>query len=203
MDMLVVYQSLSAVFFVIVTFTSGYFLGYHRSTRKHEVRNINDREEMLTIERSLKQFWDHEREKLQNEKKELERHIGFLEERLDQYRRKAAGIGLMGLRKGKMTDMLISLLMENETLEEKLFLQNMKLKEERDEFLKNEMRHITYKRVFLSELINQDEVRKQLERAINDKGTWKRLQFKQRELGVMIPDLLEADKEDSREESNA
>ena len=204
MDMLIIYQSLSAVFFIIVTFSSGYFLGYRRSTRKNEVRGIQDREEMLTIERSLKQFWDHEREKLQNEKKELERHIGLLEERLDQYRRKAAGIGLMGLRKGKMTDMLISLLMENETLEEKLFLQNMKLKEERDEFLKNEMRHISYKRILLSDLINQDEVRKEMERVINDKGTWKRLQFKQKELGVMIPDLiLEAEVEESKEDSNA
>lgn len=151
---------------------------------------------MLTIERSLKQFWDYEREKLQNEKKELERHIGFLEERLEQYRRKAAGIGLMGLRKNKMTDMLISLLMENETLEEKLFLQNMKLREERDEFLKNEMRHISYKRVLLSELISQDEVRKEMDRLINEKGTWKKLQFKQRELGVMIPEVVEEEKED-------
>ena len=191
MDMLFVYQSVSAIFFVIVTFTSGYFLGHRRSSKRHEIRSINDREEMLTIERSLKQFWDHEKEKLQNEKKELERHIGFLEERLDQYRRKAAGIGLMGLRKSKMTDALIALLMENETLEEKLFLQNMKLKEERDEFLKSEMRHISYKRILLSDLINQDEVRKEMERVISDKGTWKRLQFKQRELGVMIPELIE------------
>jgi hypothetical protein len=151
---------------------------------------------MLTIERALKQFWDHEKEKLQNEKRELERHIAFLEERLDQYRRKAAGIGLMGLRRNKMTDMLISLLMENETLEEKLFLQNMKLKEERDEFLRNEMRHISYKRILLSDLINQEEVRKEMERVINDKGTWKRLQFKQRELGVMIPDLIDEEKEE-------
>lgn len=196
MDTLFVYQSLSAFFCALVTFTSGYFFGYRKSARRYKSQNISDREEMLTIERSLKQFWDYEREKLQNEKKELERHIGFLEERLEQYRRKAAGIGLMGLRKNKMTDMLISLLMENETLEEKLFLQNMKLREERDEFLKNEMRHISYKRVLLSELISQDEVRKEMDRLINEKGTWKKLQFKQRELGVMIPEVVEEEKED-------
>ncbi|MGV8074994.1 MAG: hypothetical protein AB2L11_10620 [Syntrophobacteraceae bacterium] len=193
MNALILYQSITAVFFVAVVFTSGLFVGYRRSARKYEAQSVSDREEMLTIERSLKQFWDHEKEKLQGEKNELQRKINFLEERLDQYRRKAAGIGMMGLRKSKLTDMLISLLMENETLEEKLFLQNMKLKEERDEFLKNEMRHISYKRVLLSELINQSEVRRELDRAISDKGTWKRLQFKQKDLGPMVADVLEED----------
>ncbi len=188
MDMIVIYQILSATFIATALFASGYFLGQRTSTRKYNLRSAHDRDEMLTIERALKQFWDHEREKLQQEKQELQRHIQFLEERLNQYRRKAAGIGIMGLRKSKMTDMLISLLVENETLEEKLFLQNLKLKEERDEFLKNEMRHISYKRVLLSELISQSEVRRELERIINDKGRWKRLDFKHSDIAPLLSD---------------
>ena len=46
---------------------------------------------------------------------------------------------MMGLRKSKLSDMLVTLLVENETLEEKLFLQNLKLKEERDKFLEKEL----------------------------------------------------------------
>jgi hypothetical protein len=196
MDLTPIYQSLSALFCFAVIFSSGYFLGHRTSARKYETQSVQSREEMLTIERALKQFWDHEKEKLQNEKLELQRRIDFLEERLDQYRRKAAGIGLMGLRKSKMTDMLLSLLLENETLEEKLFLQNMKLKEERDDFLKSEMRHISYKRILLSELINQSEVRRELERAIGEKDTWKRLQFKQRDLASLVPEpVVEGEEE--------
>jgi hypothetical protein len=92
-----------------------------------------------------------------------------------------------------MTDMLLSLLIENETLEEKLFLQNLKLKEERDEFLKNEMRHISYKRVLLSELINHDEVRRQLERAISERGTWRRLDMKGKDLSLLLPEKPDDD----------
>lgn len=188
MDLTIIYQSLAAVFCLSLVFVAGYMVCNRRSVRKFQAQCDYDRQEMLTIERALKQFWDHEREKLENEKKELERRIQIQEERLDLYRRKAAGIGMMGLRKSKMTDMLISLLIENETLEEKLFLQNIKLKEERDEFLKNEMRHISYKRILLSELINQDDVRRQLERAINERGTWRRLDMKGKDLSLLLPD---------------
>ncbi len=110
---------------------------------------------MLTIERALKAFWDNEKQKLENDKTELEQRIQFLENKLEQYRRKAAGVGMMGLRKNKLSDMLITLLIENESLEEKLFQQNLKLKQERDEFLENELRSISYKRILLSELLTQ------------------------------------------------
>lgn len=199
MDVLIVYQSLAAVLCVGLIFASGFYAGSQRSSRKLQAQSAQDRQEMLTIERSLKQFWDFEREKLQEEKKELQRRIDFLEERLEQYRRKAAGIGMMGLRKNRLTDMLISLLTENEILEEKLFMQNLKLKEERDEFLKNEMRHISYKRVLLSELINQAEVRKELERALNDKGTWRRLKFN-RDLTPLISEQEKQEGADEDEE---
>lgn len=188
MDLIILYQSLAAAFCVAVVFSSGYYLGYRRQTVKFEKQTAVDREEMLSIERALKQFWDHEKDSLLKEKEELNRRIQFLETRLEQYRRKAAGIGMMGLRKSKVTDMFISLLIENESLEEKLFLQNMKLKQERDEYLENELRSISYKRILLSELLSQAEVRREMEKAINDKGRFKRLEMK-RELDILSSDL--------------
>lgn len=195
MEMMTVYQSVTAAFCVAVVFSSGYFVGLRKNYRKFHTRSVHDREEMLTIERALKQFWDNEKGRLQEEKGELQRRIEFLEGRLDQYRRQAAGIGMMGLRKSKLTDMFISLLIENETLEEKLFMQNLKLKEERDEFLKNEMRHISYKRILLSDLISQSEVRREMERAINDKSRWKRLEFNQKEMRSLVPEPVSEDEE--------
>ena len=152
------------------------------------LRASTDREEMLSIEKALKRFWDDEKEKLEQEKSELQRRISFLEGKLDQYRRKAAGIGMMGLRRSRLADMFIGLLIENENLEEKLFLQNLKLKQERDEFLENDLRNISYKRILLSELISQTDVRREMEKLINDKGRWKRLDIRQKELEPLTAD---------------
>ena len=188
MDLIILYQSLAAAFCVAAVFSSGYYLGYRKQTVKYEKQVAVDREEMLTIERALKQFWDHEKANLEQEKEELNRRIQFLESRLEQYRRKAAGIGMMGLRKSKVTDMFVSLLIENESLEEKLFLQNLKLKQERDEYLENELRSISYKRILLSELLSQTEVRREMERVINEKGRLKRLEMK-KELDLLSSDV--------------
>lgn len=126
---LIVYQVLAGLFCVSVIFATSYFMGYRSNLRKFQSRSATDREEMLTIERALKTFWDSEKEKLETEKRTLQQRIQFLEEKLEQYRRKAAGVGMMGLRKNKLSDMLITLLIENESLEEKLFHQNLKLKD--------------------------------------------------------------------------
>jgi len=187
----IILEVMAALFCITVIFAISYYLGYRNNSRKFKVQYAQDREEMLSIERALKTFWDHEKEKLENEKKELEQRIQFLEGKLEQYRRKAAGIGMMGLRKNKLTDMFISLLIENETLEEKLFLQNAKLKQERDEFLENELRNISYKRILLSELLTQSEVRREMEKVINDRSKLKRLELKQKDLEPLMNGQLE------------
>lgn len=102
---------------------------------------------------------------------------------------------MMGLRRSKLADMFIGLLIENENLEEKLFKQNLKLKEERDEFLENELRSISYKRILLSELISQTEVRREMEKLINDRGRWKRLDIRQKELEPLTADLQDDEDE--------
>lgn len=193
----VAYQIFAVAACFLLTFSIGYYLGYRRSGTKFAVQSASDREEMLSIERALKRFWDEEKEKLEKEKGELQRKIHFLEGRIEQYRRKAAGIGMMGLRKTKLADMFVALLIENENLEEKLFLQNLKLKQERDEFLENEIRHISYKRILLSELISQAEVRREMEKLISDRSRWKRLELRSREMepfnGEAVNDEEEAD----------
>ncbi|SPF35288.1 conserved hypothetical protein [Syntrophobacter sp. SbD1] len=176
---LIVYQVMAGLFCVTVVSSVSYLVAYHTQGRKSKVNAAGERAEMLTIERALKSFWDNEKQKLENDKIELEQRIQFLENKLEQYRRKAAGVGMMGLRKSKLSDMLITLLIENESLEEKLFQQNFKLKQERDEFLENELRSISYKRILLSELMNQSEVRREMEKVISDRSRLKRLDLKQ------------------------
>jgi hypothetical protein len=197
---LIVYQVMAGLFCAGVIFSLSYFVGYRVHFRKFKVQAACDREEMLTIERALKAFWDNEKQNLENEKKELTQRIQFLETKLEQYRRKAAGVGMMGLRKSKVSDMLVSLLIENESLEEKLFHQNLKLKQERDEFLENELRGISYKRILLSELMAQSEVRREMEKVINDRSRLKRLELKQKD---MEPLTYTQDDDEEDEEKSA
>ena len=184
----IAYQIFAITSCMLLIFTVGYYLGYRKTVVRYAAQTANDREEMLSIEKALKRFWDDEKGKLEQEKAELQRRISFLEGKLDQYRQKAAGIGMMGLRRSKLADMFIGLLIENENLEEKLFLQNLKLKQERDEFLENELRNISYKRILLSELMSQAEVRREMEKLISDRGRWKRLDIRQKELEPLTSD---------------
>jgi hypothetical protein len=196
---LIVYQVMAGLFCVGVVFSLSYFVGYRVHFRKFKVQAACDREEMLTIERALKAFWDNEKQNLENEKREMAQRIVFLETKLEQYRQKAAGVGMMGLRKSKVSDMLVSLLIENESLEEKLFQQNLKLKQERDEFLENELRGISYKRILLSELMAQTEVRREMEKVINDRSRLKRLELKQKDTDP--PTYTQDDDEEDEEKS--
>lgn len=191
----IAYQIFAVVSCLLLTFSIGFYLGYRKSGTRYAVQSATEKEEMLSIERALKRFWDEEKGKLEAEKTELQRRINFLETKLEQYRRKAAGIGMMGLRKNKLTDMFVALLIENENLEEKLFLQNLKLKQERDEFLENELRHISYKRILLSELISQAEVRREMEKIISDRGRWKRLELRSKELEPYVSEINGGDEE--------
>jgi hypothetical protein len=192
----IAYQIFAIASSMLLIFSVGYYLGYRKTVVRYATQSASDREEMLSIEKALKRFWDEEKEKIEREKAELQRRISFLEGKLEQYRQKAAGIGMMGLRRSKLADMFIGLLIENENLEEKLFMQNLKLKEERDEFLENELRHISYKRILLSELISQAEVRREMEKLINDRGRWKRLDIKQKELEPLAAEG-QSDEEDT------
>jgi hypothetical protein len=192
----IVYQIFAITSCVLFVFSIGYYLGYRKTVVRYVAQSVSDREEMLSIEKALKHFWDDEKEKLEREKAEMQRRISFLEGKLDQYRQKAAGIGMMGLRRSRLADMFIGLLIENENLEEKLFMQNLKLKQERDEFLENDLRNISYKRILLSELISQTEVRREMEKLINDRGRWKRLEIRQKELEPLSADTAN-DEDDS------
>ncbi len=172
------YQIIIGSFLTVVLIIIGFLIGRLAVRKKYERTAKKNMDTMKTIERSLKEFWDNEKIKLQNEKQELQKKIDFLEEKLEQYRKKAAGVGVMGLGKGKRTDMLLSLLMENEALEEKLFMQNLKLKEERDDYLQQELRNISYKRIFLSEIVSQDPIRQEIEKFLRDNSNLKKLDVK-------------------------
>ena len=54
---------------------------------------------------------------------------------------------------------MYALLLENEALEEALYNQNEKLKQERTDALKESMRNTGYRRVLMSQLLNDERIK--------------------------------------------
>jgi len=134
-----------------------------------------DRERMFNIEKSLQEFFESDRKRLESERAALAQQVDLLTKKNDEYKRKAAGVGVMGMGKDRKAELLMELMAENEALEEKLFEQNLKLKQERDEHLHRELQHISVKRVLLSEILQEDSVRDSIRAVLSDEGRFKRL----------------------------
>jgi hypothetical protein len=88
--------------------------------------------------------------------------------RVEEYRRKAAGYGGLFNSGGKRADAMYALLLENEALEEALFTQNDKLRQERTEAVKEQLRAASYRRVLMSQLLEEGKMRGTADRVLAD-----------------------------------
>jgi len=168
---------LLGVLLVIVAGAIGYYVSRFLTGRRFRKAQKSDRKRMFDIEKALKDFWEHERAKLSGENRALSDKITLLEKQVEEYRRKAAGVGIMGLSKDKRTDMLLQLMLENEALEEKLFELNLKMKEERDEFLTKQIKDISYKRIMLSEILKEQGVQDKIREILSSDQKLKKLKL--------------------------
>jgi DNA repair exonuclease SbcCD ATPase subunit len=124
-------------------------------------------QELFTTQRGFKQLYEQELAKLKEDNAGLLEKVKTLEARVEEYRKKAAGFGgLFG--GGKKADAMYALLLENESLEEALFTQNEKLKQERTDALKESIRSVGYRRVLMSQLLNDDRIKNVVAEMIGD-----------------------------------
>src|SRR5260221_14428006 len=79
--------------------------------------------------------------------------------KVEDYRKKAAGLGGLFNSGGKKADAMYALLLENEALEEALYNQNEKLKQERTDALKEQMRNTGYRRVLMSQVLSDERIK--------------------------------------------
>jgi hypothetical protein len=159
--MLVLAAVLAALAFIV-----GKFWGRLRAGKEFAA----DRDRMFTIEKSLQEFFESDRKKLEAEKNDLSQRLELAEKKSEEYKRKAAGVGVMGMGKDRKAELLLEMMVENEALEEKLFEQNVKLKNERDEHLARELQHVSVKRVLLSEILKEERVRDTIRDVLADDG---------------------------------
>src|SRR5204863_9438541 len=89
-------------------------------------------------------------------------------QKVEDYRKKAAGFGGLVSSSSKRNDAMYALLLENEALEEALYAQNEKLKQERTDSLREQMRATGYRRVLMSQLLNDNRIKEYVTEILND-----------------------------------
>jgi len=148
------------------------FLGYRIGRWIEAIikaKHIASREqELFTTQRGFKTLYEQELAKLKEENAQLTETVKTMEARVEDYRKKAAGFGGLFSGGGKKADAMYALLLENEALEEALYSQNEKLKQERTDALKESMRSVGYRRVLMSQLLNDDRIKGYVAEIIGD-----------------------------------
>jgi hypothetical protein len=116
-------------------------------------------QELFTAQKGFKNLYEQELTTLRADNEQLKSKIQTLETRVEEYRKKAAGFGGLFATGGKRADAMYALLLENEALEEALHAQNEKLRQERTDSLKEQMRATGYRRVLISQLMNDERIK--------------------------------------------
>src|SRR5688500_9022667 len=155
-------ETLEVVLYIVaavVLLFLGYRFGRWVSNLAASKAMAQKEDDLFTAQKSFKNLYEQEVANLRAENTELQTRIQNLEARVEDYRKKAAGFGGLFGTGQKRADAMYALLLENESLEEALYAQNEKLKQERQDSLKEQMRSSGYRRVLMSQLLNDERIK--------------------------------------------
>jgi cell division protein FtsB len=125
-------------------------------------------QDLFTAQKGFKNLYEQELTAIKSENEQLKSQVQSLGARVEDYRKKAAGFGGLFSSGGKRADAMYALLLENEALEEALYSQNEKLRQERTDSLREQMRSTGYRRVLMSQLLNDERIKGYVAEIIGD-----------------------------------
>src|SRR3954469_2044788 len=146
---------LAAVIILSLGYRIGRWVGGLAATKLIDAKE----QELFTTQRGFKQLYEQEVAQLKDTNAQFAERVKTMEARVEEYRKKAAGFGGLFSSGGKRADAMYALLLENEALEEALYSQNEKLKQERTDSLKEQLRSASYRRVLMSQLLNDERIK--------------------------------------------
>lgn len=161
----------AAVLLLALGYRIGRWLGAGSQKKFVQARE----EELFQAQRGFKKVYDDELETLRTENAALKTERDSLTTRVEEYRRKAAGYGGLFSSGGKRADAMYALLLENEALEEALFTQNDKLRQERTEAVKEQLRAASYRRVLMSQLLEEGKMKGTADRVLGEEHVQRQL----------------------------
>jgi cell division protein FtsB len=127
-------------------------------------------QELFTAQKGFKTLYEQELSTAKAETARLKEEVAALTQRVEEYRKKAAGYGGLFNSGGKRADAMYALLLENEALEEALYSQNEKLRQERTDSLKDQLRATSYRRVLMSQLMNDERIKSYVAEILDEKA---------------------------------
>lgn len=125
-------------------------------------------QDLFTAQKGFKGLYEQELNHLKTENESLKEKVAGLADRVEEYRKKAAGFGGLFSSGSKRADAMYALLLENEALEEALYAQNDKLRQERTDSLKEQLRNTSYRRVLMSQLLNDERIKSYVAEVLAD-----------------------------------
>jgi hypothetical protein len=154
----------AAVIILFIGYRLGRAFGHMAASKTIEKKE----QELFTTQKGFKNLYEQEIATLKEANASQTQQIQTLTARVEDYRKKAAGLGGLFSSSGKRADAMYALLLENEALEEALMSQNEKLKQERTDALKEQMRNTSYRRVLMSQLLNDDRIKSYVAEVLAD-----------------------------------
>jgi hypothetical protein len=149
---------------LLLGYRAGRMIGSIAANKKLGVKD----HEHFTAQRGFKQLYEQEIAQLKQENATLAVQVESMKGKVEDYRKKAAGLGGLFSTGGKRADAMYALLLENEALEEALYSQNEKLKQERTDALKEQLRATGYRRVLMSQLLNDERIKSYVAEVLAD-----------------------------------
>jgi predicted RNase H-like nuclease (RuvC/YqgF family) len=150
----IIYSAVAALL-LYLGYRFGRAIGVATSRRLIETKE----QELFTAQRGFKTLYESELTTIKTENQKFQQQVEMMTMKVEEYRKKAAGLGGLFSSGGKKADAMYALLLENEALEEALYNQNEKLKQERTDALKEQMRNTGYRRVLMSQLLSDDRIK--------------------------------------------
>ena len=159
-----VFYSLAAAVLLFLGYRLGRLVGKLASEKLLTIKE----QELFTAQKGFKQLYEQELTTVRGDNARLAEQVKQLEQRVEEYRKKAAGYGGLFSSGSKRADAMYALLLENEALEEALYSQNEKLKQERTDSLKEQLRSASYRRVLMSQLLNDERIKGYVAEILSD-----------------------------------
>ena len=154
----------------LVLLAIGYGIGRWLASRRAARELQSTRNDLFTTQQGFKKLYETEIAQLRAEAETHKAAAATLEHRVEEYRKKAAGFGGLFSSGNKKADAMYALLLENEALEEALHKQNQKLTTERTDAVQESLRNIGYRRVLMSQLLNDNRIKDYVREILEDEG---------------------------------
>jgi hypothetical protein len=146
----------------------GYRIGWWVGTTSAAKMVSRKEQDLFTAQKGFKALYEQELNVANAANESLKEQVATLTTRVEEYRKKAAGFGGLFNSGSRKSDAMYALLMENEALEEALLSQNEKLRQERTDALKETMRSTGYRRVLMSQLLNDNRIKSYVAEILRD-----------------------------------